>query len=146
MTALDREVLLVLDNCEHVIVPVAALARTLLAECPAQRLAQVGEQQPLRRAHARYHLELAQRSDPHLRRSEQLDWLARLSAEHDNLMAALRWAVRDDRETALRMIAATGSPQWFVGIVGCWRDFVTDRGRTNHLQPHRKYLQAVGRP
>ncbi|WP_207974715.1 hypothetical protein, partial [Parafrankia sp. BMG5.11] len=109
-------------------------------------LAQVGEQQPLRRAHARYHLELAQRSDPHLRRSEQLDWLARLSAEHDNLMAALRWAVRDDRETALRMVAATGSPQWFVGIVGCWRDFVTDRGRTNHLQPHRKYLQAVGRP
>ncbi|OHV38464.1 MULTISPECIES: BTAD domain-containing putative transcriptional regulator [Pseudofrankia] len=84
----------------------------------AERLAQAGEQEPLRRAHARYHLELAQRADPHLRRSEQLDWLARLSAEHDNLMAALHWAVRDDRETALRMVAALAAYWWLSGRRG----------------------------
>ena len=57
----------------------------------AERLtdADVGRPAP----HAAYFLALAQRADPHLRRAEQLDWLATLSADHDNLMAALRWAV-----------------------------------------------------
>ena len=63
----------------------------------------------------RYFLDLAQRADPHLRRAEQLRWLARLSAEHGNLMAALRWAVPHDRETALRLIAALAAYWWLSG-------------------------------
>ena len=34
----DREMLLVLDNCEHVIAPAAAVAEELLSRCPALRL------------------------------------------------------------------------------------------------------------
>jgi predicted ATPase/DNA-binding SARP family transcriptional activator len=81
----------------------------------ADRLAEAGEQESLRHAHARYHLELARRADPHLRKAEQLEWLARLSAEHGNLMAALRWSVREDRETAYRLVAALSAYLWLGG-------------------------------
>jgi predicted ATPase len=82
------------------------------------QLVAAGELDVLRRAHARYHLDLAQRADPHLRRAEQLDWLARLSAEHDNLMAALRWSVRADRETAFRLVSALSAYWWLSGRRG----------------------------
>jgi predicted ATPase/DNA-binding SARP family transcriptional activator len=72
----------------------------------AEQLTQTGERERLRAAHAAYFLDLAQTADPHLRRAEQLEWLARLDAERDNLHAALRWAVRADRPLALRLVAA----------------------------------------
>ncbi|WP_084964675.1 ATP-binding protein [Thermoactinospora rubra] len=65
----------------------------------------------VRAAHARYYLRLAQRAEPHLRRAEQLAWLARLSAEHANLMAALR----HDPETGQRMVAALAAYWWLSG-------------------------------
>ena len=54
---------------------------------------------------------------------DQLDWLARLSAEHDNFAAALRYAIgSQDAPTALRFVAAL-----------CWfwlmRDYETEAGR-----------------
>ncbi|MEV7005309.1 BTAD domain-containing putative transcriptional regulator [Streptosporangium sp. NPDC051022] len=82
----------------------------------AERLAEEsGEAERVRGRHARHFLDLARRADPHLRRAEQLEWLARLSAEQDNLAAALRWAVRNDRETALRMMAALATYWWLSG-------------------------------
>ncbi|CCH31006.1 BTAD domain-containing putative transcriptional regulator [Actinosynnema sp. NPDC047251] len=70
------------------------------------------EERDVRRAHAAYYLALAQRADPHLRGAEQLTWLARLSAEHDNLMTALRHA---DRETGMRLVAALAAYWWLGG-------------------------------
>ncbi|HEX4221655.1 MAG TPA: BTAD domain-containing putative transcriptional regulator, partial [Pseudonocardiaceae bacterium] len=67
----------------------------------------------IRRAHAEYFLALAETADPHLRRAEQLDWLATLTAEHDNLRTALRWAVNADHALALRLIGAL-SGYWFL--------------------------------
>ncbi|MER6826743.1 BTAD domain-containing putative transcriptional regulator [Streptosporangium sp. NPDC000563] len=84
----------------------------------AERLAEAGEEERLRGDHARHFLDLARRADPHLRRAEQLRWLARLSAEHGNLTAALRWAVRDDRETGLRLVAALAAYWWLCGRRG----------------------------
>ncbi|WNV84528.1 BTAD domain-containing putative transcriptional regulator [Umezawaea sp. Da 62-37] len=81
----------------------------------ADRLAGSGEERKLRRAHARYHLDLAARADPHLRAADQLEWLAVLSAEHANLMAALRWAVREERETAYRLVATLSAYWWLSG-------------------------------
>ena len=69
----------------------------------------------VRRDHARYHLDLARRADPHLRGPDQLTWLARLSAEHGNLMAALRWSAREDRETAYRLVATLSAYWWLTG-------------------------------
>jgi predicted ATPase len=84
----------------------------------AERLSEAGEEERLRDAHAAYFLDLAQRADPWLRRAEQLDWLARLSAEHTNLEAALRHAVQADPETALRLIAALSAYWWLSGRRG----------------------------
>ncbi|MGI5125523.1 BTAD domain-containing putative transcriptional regulator [Pseudonocardia sp. CA-107938] len=81
----------------------------------ADRLAESGAEPQLRAAHAAYHLRLAQEADPHLRRAEQLDWLARLTAEEANLDAALAWAVEHDRPTAFRLVAALSAYWWLSG-------------------------------
>ncbi|KAA2256922.1 AfsR/SARP family transcriptional regulator [Solihabitans fulvus] len=76
----------------------------------ADRLAEADEQDRVRAAHAAYFLDLAETADPHLRRAEQLEWLARLAAEHGNLQAALRWSVDSaDTRTALCLHAALSS-------------------------------------
>jgi predicted ATPase/DNA-binding SARP family transcriptional activator len=86
---------------------------TVRAFC-AERLAEAGEQERLRRAHAAYFLDLARTADPHLHRAEQLEWLRRLDAERDDLLAALRRSVQAaDTPTALGLIAALSS-YWFM--------------------------------
>ncbi|WP_167098383.1 BTAD domain-containing putative transcriptional regulator [Amycolatopsis granulosa] len=75
----------------------------------AERLDQSGERERLARAHAEHFLALARTADPHLRRSEQIEWLARLTAERANLNAALRWAVDADTALALRLVGALSS-------------------------------------
>ncbi|MFC6895998.1 BTAD domain-containing putative transcriptional regulator [Nonomuraea dietziae] len=72
---------------------------------------------PVRRAHADRFLALAEQADPHLRAADQLGWLDRLAAEHDNLMAALRWAVTTRRtELGIRLLAALSSYLWMRGV------------------------------
>ncbi|MGR7001917.1 ATP-binding protein [Yinghuangia aomiensis] len=62
----------------------------------AERLDEAGERAALEKAHAAYFLEFADHAEPYLRTREQLEWLARLRAEHANLRAAVRWAVDAD--------------------------------------------------
>ncbi|MFJ1767441.1 ATP-binding protein [Amycolatopsis sp. NPDC088138] len=81
----------------------------------AQLLTDSGEEHDLRRAHALVYLALAREADPHLRRAEQLDWLARLDAEHANLIAALEWSGEHDRETAFELVAALTAYWWLSG-------------------------------
>ncbi|WP_433335971.1 BTAD domain-containing putative transcriptional regulator [Spirillospora sp. CA-294931] len=80
-----------------------------------ERLAEAGEEDEAWRAHALHFLALAEEAEPHLYRHEQLEWLARLTAEHDNLHAALRCAIgRADTPLATRLCAALGW-YWFIG-------------------------------
>ena len=58
-----------------------------------ERLAEAGEAATARGAFARYFCELAETADPLLRTADQMRWFRLLSAEQDNLHAALRWAV-----------------------------------------------------
>ncbi|MFF3863524.1 BTAD domain-containing putative transcriptional regulator [Streptomyces sp. NPDC002209] len=82
-----------------------------------ERLDAAGERPAVRRAHARRFLELARTADPHLRRAEQLEWLPRLTAEHGNLLAALRWTVESpDVRTGLELLAAASHYLWIRGI------------------------------
>ncbi|MHA6761683.1 BTAD domain-containing putative transcriptional regulator [Streptacidiphilus sp. PAMC 29251] len=67
----------------------------------AERLAESGAEAETRQAHLHYFLDLATAAHPHLRGHDQVDWLRRLAADHDNLNAALRHA---DTRTGLRMI------------------------------------------
>jgi predicted ATPase len=72
-----------------------------------ERLQESGDTDALRRRHADYYVELAETAGPHLVRSEQVEWNARLTRETDNLRAALDWAVEaPSPEHALRLIAS----------------------------------------
>ncbi|MGW4476333.1 BTAD domain-containing putative transcriptional regulator [Nonomuraea sp. NPDC004354] len=91
------------------------MLETIRAFC-AERLAEAGEVEALRRAHAAYYLELTVTADPHLRRAEQLEWLALLDEERDDLHAALRWSVEvRDTGTALRLVGGLACYWWFRG-------------------------------
>ncbi|WP_182897638.1 BTAD domain-containing putative transcriptional regulator [Microbispora sp. H10830] len=81
-----------------------------------ERLDEAGDRETALRAHARHVLELVRTADPHLRRAEQLEWLPLLVAEHENLLAAVRWAV-EAREiaTALELLAAASAYLWIRG-------------------------------
>ena len=63
-------------------------------------------------AHAAHFLEFAGHADSELAGAHQAQWLTRLEAEHDNLRAALAWAVgpTGDRTVALGLTGALG---WF---------------------------------
>ncbi|MFI6534261.1 BTAD domain-containing putative transcriptional regulator [Nonomuraea sp. NPDC050547] len=75
----------------------------------------------IRRAHAAYYLRFAEDAEPGLRAAGQLRHLAALTAEHDNLDAALRWCVAaaaadpEAGETALRLVGALGWYWWLRG-------------------------------
>ncbi len=85
-----------------------------IREYAVQRLAEAGETETARRAHLAYVTELAESADPHLRRAEQLTWLAALEAEHDNISAALRGAIAQGwAQDAMRLVAAAGW-YWFL--------------------------------
>jgi tetratricopeptide (TPR) repeat protein len=64
-----------------------------IREYALERLEGSGEAEALRQRQASYFLDLAERAAPQLHRAEQQTWLARLDAEHDNLRAALTWAL-----------------------------------------------------
>ncbi|POX55182.1 AfsR/SARP family transcriptional regulator [Streptomyces sp. Ru71] len=101
--------------------------RAFAAEQPAS----AGTQEFLS-AHAAYFLRLAERAEPCLRGGEQLPWLARLGAEHDNLDAAQRHLTATDPHRALRLMAAL---TWFRRLRGLHGE---------RVEQARALLAAVG--
>ncbi|MFI0444419.1 BTAD domain-containing putative transcriptional regulator [Actinomadura sp. 6N118] len=91
------------------------MLETVRAFC-AERLAEAGEEDDLRRAHAAYFLDLAEQAEPELRGADQLDWMERLAAEGDNLHVALRWAVRAEPPIAMQFIGALSWYWWLRGV------------------------------
>jgi predicted ATPase/DNA-binding SARP family transcriptional activator len=73
----------------------------------AERLAEAGEAGPAAAAHAAYFLALAERAEPEFRGRDQISWLDRLTAEHDNCADAIRHALRsEDAAKVLRFVRA----------------------------------------
>ncbi|GIV98121.1 MAG: serine/threonine protein kinase [Herpetosiphonaceae bacterium] len=76
----------------------------ILREYARERLIESGELEATQRRHAVYYLALVRSADQGLVSSEQADWLRRLESEHDNLRAALRWAIEHrEAELGLRL-------------------------------------------
>ncbi len=101
-------------------------------EYALERLASVGEAEEAHRRHARHYLALAEAAQLEDSEwwdgAERLSRLMRLEREHDNLRAALRWAVEGrEVETAARLALAL------------WR-FWMDR---SHLSEGRRWIEAV---
>jgi len=87
-----------------------------IREYAGQRLAEAGERDLARHAHLAFFTELAETAEPHLRRAEQLDWLAVLEAEHDNIASAMRGALAAGEATAaMRLAAGAGWYWWLAG-------------------------------
>jgi predicted ATPase len=84
------------------------------------RLRASGEIQTQYRAYAMYYLALVEQAAPHLKGSEQAQWLAKLDQEVDNLREALHWLIeQQETELALRFCEAFGK---FCGLRGYWND------------------------
>jgi predicted ATPase len=87
-----------------------------IREYGTERLADRGELAGIRERHARYFAGLAARLDPQLRAEHQLEALAQLRLEHDNVMAALRQlADLGDVQAALELALDLG---WYWIILG----------------------------
>lgn len=92
-------------------------------EYARERLEDSGEAEEIKRAHAQYFLSLAEEAYPNLNGPDQLAWLERLEAEHDNMRAALSWALeRNEAEVALRL----GGALWLFWSV---RDYYSEGRR-----------------
>jgi predicted ATPase/class 3 adenylate cyclase len=78
-----------------------------IREFASERLVESGERDDLARRHAEHVLALVTEAESALIGKDQLAWLDRLGAEHDNVRAALRWATVDgDALLGARIAAA----------------------------------------
>ncbi len=104
----------------------------------SQKLVGTGEGAQIRTRHLAYYLKFAEEAAPYLLRAEQMEWLARLEREHDNLRAALEWALDGvgadplaPPEAALRLPDAL------------WRFWLI---RGYHQEGHEAFEMALGSP
>jgi non-specific serine/threonine protein kinase len=105
-----------------------------IREYALSRLEAAGNAGTIRRRHATYYLALAEEAQPAFHDANQEVWLDRLEKEHDNMRAALDWALQEkEDELALRL---SSSLWWFWHVHGHqtegrrWLDQTLDRGRT----------------
>ena len=112
LTALAEKSLLLTDRGSA---PRYRLLGTI-KEYAGLRLAEAGESDVARRAHLAYFTELTETAEPRLRRAEQLEWLARLDVERDNIGAAMRGAVAaGEAQPAMRLAVGAGWYWWLGG-------------------------------
>lgn len=85
-----------------------------IREYAMEQLRESGQVEALRQRHAEYFLSFAQAAELQLKGVEQVAWLQRLEADHDNLRAALRWTMEHgEGEWALRLAGALAQ-FWFM--------------------------------
>jgi predicted ATPase/class 3 adenylate cyclase/Tfp pilus assembly protein PilF len=118
-------------------------------EYAREKLEESGKSEEVKRRHAEYFLALAEEADPELKGPDQLEWLQRLEIEHDNMRAALRWALGQEKvELGLRL----GGALWlFWSVIGHysegrrWLEEALEAGRRgSHLESRAMALAGVG--
>jgi predicted ATPase/class 3 adenylate cyclase len=78
-----------------------------IREFGGEQLDAAGETEETRDRHAAHFLEAAEAAEPHLRGADQKRWLDGLEVDHDNVRAALRWAIGAGRAApGLRLVGA----------------------------------------
>jgi predicted ATPase/DNA-binding SARP family transcriptional activator len=92
-----------------------------------ERLVEAAEATTLEARHHAFYLELARAADPERAVAGPIVAAGRLDADHDNLRAALRWALRHEPQQALRLAVHMG-PMWMSG---------------SHFQEGSGWLQAA---
>jgi tetratricopeptide (TPR) repeat protein len=111
-----------------------------LRQYAGERLQEAGEAEAVRARQAAWAAALAERAAPGLLGRDQLDWLARLDAEHDNLRAALLWSLGREAGTAVRLAGRlwpywrmrdhhTEGTRWLAGALAGARERTADWAR-----------------
>lgn len=99
-----------------------------IREYGRERLADSGDDDRIRRAHASHFAAFVEQAHLQLYSARQGAWLTRIETEHDNIRAALGWAVdRRDTDTATRLAA---------GVFPFWL-------KRGHILEARRWLDRV---
>ncbi|MGB8645292.1 MAG: tetratricopeptide repeat protein [Anaerolineae bacterium] len=84
------------------------MLRILRAYALERLQADPAEQAAAGRAHAKYYLALAESTQAEASPERPVEWLDRLEAEHDNLRAALTWALAQEVSLGVRLTLSLG--------------------------------------
>jgi predicted ATPase/DNA-binding CsgD family transcriptional regulator len=114
-----------------------------------EKLEEGGEGEEVRRRHAGFFLDLAEEAEPRLRGPEDTEWLERLEVEHDNLRAALSWALEQEGadELGLRLAGALWlfwEARGYYGEGHSWLEQVLAKGGQASAAARAKALEGVG--
>jgi predicted ATPase/class 3 adenylate cyclase/tetratricopeptide (TPR) repeat protein len=71
-----------------------------------EKLADSGEAELVRERHTLWYVELAERAEPKLCGSDQLEWVEHIDQEIDNVRAAMEWSFHHDFDLGLRITNA----------------------------------------
>ena len=119
-----------------------------IREYARERLENSRDAEATRRAHAEYFLAVAEEAEPMLWGADDAAWLHRLEQEHDNMRAALSWAIeREEAELALRL---GGALRWFWYMEGYygegrrWLEAALDKDWGVAAEPRARALEGVG--
>jgi predicted ATPase/Tfp pilus assembly protein PilF len=97
-----------------------------IREYALERLSAHAERAATYRRHCLLFLTMAEAAEPQIQGPEQAAWLDQLAREHDNLRAALQWAISSqETDAALRLAAALGEFWWPRGYVREGRGWLT---------------------
>jgi predicted ATPase len=99
-----------------------------IREYALEQLQLSGEIDTVRRRHAEYFIDFAERAETKLRGASSIDWLDRLQDEHDNLRAVVHWA-HDAREPELVLRLCGAIPQYI--------------GARGHLNECQRWLESA---
>jgi tetratricopeptide (TPR) repeat protein len=115
-------------------------------EYAREKLELNGEAEKIKRVHAEYFLALAEEAYPELKGANQLEWLEKLEAEHDNMRAALSWALeREEAELALRLGGALWLFWWTRGHFSEGRHWLEEALATDgHVPSEARALALAG--
>ncbi len=119
-----------------------------IREYAHERLEASGEAELLRQRHIRYYLELAESAQPELEKTQSQVWIKRLEQEHDNLRAALQWALgcENQKETALSLAMTLGAfwkSRGYWGEGRRWLEAVLANGNTMPVVRAQAFREAA---
>ena len=89
----------------------------VIREFAEEVLAESGEIEAARNAHAEYFLRLGDEAEPQLLAARSAGWLDRLETEHDNLRAALAWSAEHGPFIGQRLAGAIWRFWWLHGHI-----------------------------
>jgi len=118
-----------------------------IREYASERLEVCGDAEQIERMHAEYFLALAEQGQSIPREPEEAVWLERLDVEHDNMRAALSWALdSEDAELGLRLAGTLWRFWWMRGHYGEGRRWLEEALARDGGGPaaRARALEAVG--